>query len=454
MFDREWMDQAFSTFDDRARTLIVARAAGRSLAEAGAELGLSRERARQILAELQRRLAVMVDMAIPRWRESVRALGAEPAMRREDFAGALRGEDHILLEPLLLEAGLTAPRTWAGPLRGWWTLHPDGLDTALRQLVAGAPLRGDELDAAAEAAGVPKGIPLPDLLEHPQSKVASSAQGHWVRRKARGRDAAYLYLLQAGRPCVIGEFLTPMSVTTEQAAREALRRDDRFIQIRPEGTWALAEWSHLRPAPYGNAVEALVAVVTEYGPISRGSLFAKVTESYPVSAWRLTQCLLSDQIGETGDGLIDLVSRGARPIEEAEPTKPDTMAVHGDVLGARITVDGDVLRGSGVRVHSWLTWRLGLRQAPMSRTFATAGGHAPLTVRRGTSFAQVSSLRRHARELAVVDGCVLALVLNLREGTAQVLHGCADGSCPARASLSPDREGRTVAKPRARPAGE
>lgn len=437
MFDEGWMIQAWhSGFDDRARAIVEARAAGRTLEEAGAEFRVTRERVRQIITQRQRSLAAVTDLAHQGWREILRSVGAAPAVRREAFAAALGVRDHVVLELLLLEAGLNVPHTWAGSLRGWWTAHPDSLDAALRRLVASAPLAGDALREAARTAGVPEEIPLTDLLNDPRSKVAPNTDGHWVRRKARGRDSAYLYLLDAGRPCTAEELLKPMAVATEKAAREALRRDDRFVLSRPEGSWALAEWSHLRVTPFSNAVEALVAVVTEHGPIARGSLFAKVTELYPVTAWRLTQCLLSDQIGETTDGLIDLVARGAQPIEEAEPAQPATMAVHGDVLGARIPVDRDVLRGSGVRVNSWLTWRLGLRQAPMSRTFASFGGHAPLTVRRGTSFAQVSSLRRHALELEVVDGCVLVLVLNLREVTAQVHHGCEEEACPARATSS------------------
>jgi hypothetical protein len=223
-----------------------------------------------------------------------------------------------------------------------------------------------------------------------------------------------------------------MAATTAAAVREALRRDDRFRQIRPEGTWALAEWTHLRASSYASAVEAMVAVVTESGPLSPARLFARVTELYPVTPWRLKQCLLSDQLGETPEGLVDLVSRGARPFEEEEPARPDTMAVEGEVLGVRIPVNRDILRGSGVSVHTWLTWRLGLRQAPMSRTFSTPGDHSPVVVRRGTSSAQLSSLRRHALELEVVDGCVLAVLLRLDNDTARVGHGCTPDTCPAR----------------------
>lgn len=448
---REWLTKAWDTvFDERARGIIEARAAGHSLEEAGARFGVTRERARQVISEGQGKLASMAALVTPAWRAIAQQAGAAPAVRREDLAVALRAEDHVVLEVLLLEAGLRAPRTWAGPLRGWWTADPDELDRRLLRLVDRAPVRGDDLDEEARVVGVPEGVNVAQLLDDPRSRVVRDAAGHWVRRKVRRRDSAYLHLLDAGRACRAEELVGPMGVTSVAAAREGLRRDDRFVQVRPEGTWVLAEWSHLNVPPYGNAIEAVVAVVTEQGPITQRALFSQVGQVYPVSASRLRQCLFSDQIGRTPEGLIDLVSRGAQPIEEPEPPRPDSMAVHGDVLGVRIPVDRDVLRGSGVRVHSWLTWRLGLRQTPMRRTFATAGGHAPLTVTRAASFAQVSTLRRHAIELGTVEGCVLAVILDLAAGTARVRHGCASGECQTSLPDSSCRADQTLREPSAR----
>ncbi|MEU9421975.1 sigma factor-like helix-turn-helix DNA-binding protein [Streptomyces sp. NPDC048342] len=429
----EWLVRAWETgvFDEREQAVVTGRAEGRTLDDIGVTLGLSRERVRQIQNRARKRLADMADVIQDGWRETARATGAGPAAPREAFAAALGVVDHVALEELLAAAGLDAPRTWAGPLRGWWSADPGALGGALRRLIDTAPFRGDDLSRAASEAGLPASLPLAWLLSHSESRLALSLDGHWVRRKARGRDAAYLWLLEAGRPCQPNELLAPMAATTTAAVREALRRDDRFRQIRPEGTWALTEWTHLRVSPFATAVEAVIAVVTESGPLSRAQLFARVTELYPVTPWRLTQCLISDQLGETPDGLIDLVSRGALPIEEEEPAQPDSMAIEGNVLGARLPVTQDVLRGSGINVNTWLTWRLGLRQAPTSRTFTTAGEHPPLVVRRRTSSAQLSSLRLHALELAVVNGCVLAVLLRLDDDTARVGHGCAPDACPA-----------------------
>ncbi|MFD4546308.1 sigma factor-like helix-turn-helix DNA-binding protein [Streptomyces sp. NPDC058466] len=419
--------------DDRDRAAVEARSNGATLDEVGSAYGLSREWARQVQTRAQKALTPAADVMCPDWREKAKALGDAPATPRAAFADAMGVTDHVALEPLLSMVGLRPPVTWAGPVRGWWTGRPGRLDALLRELAEAAPLRADDLDRAAAEVGLPEELPLVTILSASASRLALSSEGHWVRRRARGRDAAYLWLLEAGRPAKPEELLKPMSTTTVAAVREALRRDERFVQVRPAGVWALAEWSHLPVSPHTSAVDALIAVVRESGPLSMPTLFAKTAEIYPVTQWRLRQCLLSDQIGETDDGLIDLVARGARPIEDKEPTKPDSVAVaeSGEVVGVRLSVTKDVLRGSGIAVHTWLTWYLGLRQAPMSRTFSTVGNHASLVIRRGTSVAQLSSLRHHAKELNVVEGCVLAVLMRLDDNTAQVRHGCADGECPA-----------------------
>ncbi|MCK9921140.1 hypothetical protein MXD61_04325 [Frankia sp. AgPm24] len=428
----EWpAETGGDVLDERERTIVTGRAAGMTRDEVGAALGLSRERVRQLQNQARRRLAERADVVHVGWREKARACGAGLAASRDTFTAELGLVDHAAVDELLAAAGLEPPRTWAGALWGWWSVDPGALDGALRRLADAAPFRGDEIDQVAVEVGLPVGLPLAELLAHSESRLALSPDGHWVRRKARGRDAAYLWLLEAGRPCQPEELLVPMAATTVAAVREALRRDDRFRRIHPEGRWALAEWTHLRFSPYATALDAMIAVVTESGPLPQSQLFSRVTELHPVTTWRLRQCLVSDQLGETSKGLVDLVSRGARPVERQEPVRPDSMVIEGDLLGIRLPVTQDVLRGAIVVVHPWLAWRLGLRQAPSSRTFTRSGDHPPLIVHRSTSGAQLSGLRCHALELEVAEGCVIAVILRLDDDTVRVAHGCPPDSCPA-----------------------
>jgi hypothetical protein len=310
---------------------------------------------------------------------------------------------------------------------------PGALDAVFDDIAAAAPLRRDELNHLALVEQLPKDLPLSELLTDSRSPLIQGADGSWLRRAGRSRDAAYLWMAEHGSPCRVEDLTAVLGDIKPHALREALRRDERFAQIRPEGTWVLTAWSHPGVTPYSSAVEAMVAVLEEEGAIFKDHLFARVIARYPVTTWRLQQCLLSDRIGLTPDGLVDLVTRGAEPIEETEPARPNTMVVDaaGNVFGIRITVDNDVLRGSGILVNSWLTWNLGLRLAPMSKTFAVIDSDDVLTIRRGTSGAQISSLRTHAQTLGTVCGCQLAILLRVDSSTARIIHACSNRECPA-----------------------
>ncbi len=449
-----WLEDAWGTVDERGRHMFVSRAAGMTLDEAGRAHGVTRERVRQVVTKIEAHFLFLGDVYMADWRLRLDALAHAPAIPRAAIAAALGVNDHVMVGVFARAAGFKPPRTWAGDLAGWWAADPGELEALLRRVVGEAPMRSEELVAIAAAAGLPEDIPVVSLLDHERSPLTRGTNGDWLRRRARGRDAAYLWLLSRGEPSRAGDMTAATGIANSHAVSESLRRDNRFVQIRPEGTWALAEWSHPQVTAYSNAVEALVAVVTEAGPISRDALFARVVERYPVSAWRLRQCLLSDRVGTTEDGQIDLVARGARPGQVAEPKRPDSMVVDpmGNVLGVRLTVDRDILRGSGIQVNSWLTWKLGLRQAPMSTTFAVADGMEPLTIRRGTSGAQISSLRRYALAQGMELGCAIVVLLRLDDATGQVLHACKPGACGPAATRP--RSMGDVARPfpgRARP---
>ncbi|MGV9319806.1 sigma factor-like helix-turn-helix DNA-binding protein [Streptomyces sp. NPDC003660] len=413
--------------------MIEDRADGKKLGAIGQDHELSRERVRQLLLTAQKHLCVIADAFVDDWRDRLITVTERSAVPQSEVAAVLGVPDQLGVGPLVEAVGAEHPLTWAGRLRGWWTRSPGDLEALLRRGIEEAPLRGEDVAATFTAAGVPDGVPLLDLLGHPDSPLVPGFGGAWLRRRARGRDAAYLFLLASGEPCRAEELVEPTGIRRKPAVSEALRRDERFVQLRLEGKWALAEWPHLNVTPYPNAVEAFVAVLTELGPLPKDALFVKVGERYPVTLWRLHQCLLDDRVGITEDGLIELVARGASPIEESEPTRPVRMAVDpaGNVFGVRLTVDKDVLRGSGVVVSSWLTWQLGMRQAPMVKTFSIAGQPTPIILKRATSAAQISSLRVLVKEHGMVGGCEFVLFLRKDNSTARVEHACAQRVCPA-----------------------
>ncbi|MFJ6232455.1 RNA polymerase subunit sigma-70 [Streptomyces griseus] len=431
--DDDWLSSAWRVLPLRSRRVVEDRARGETLGSIGQQHEMSGERVRQLLVMAQKRLCYYADAFVDDWRDRLMALTVSPAVPESELAAALGVREHIGVVLLVQAVGAEPPLTWAGRLRGWWTRNPTALEVLLRSGVEEAPLRGEDVAVTFASAGVPDDVPLLELLEHSKSPLVPGVEGSWLRRRARGRDAAYLYLLANGEPCPAEDLLEPTGIKRKPAVSEALRRDERFVQLRLEGKWALAEWPHLNVTPYPNAVEAFVAVLAELGPLPKEALFVKVGERYPVTLWRLQQCLLDDRVGMTEDGSIDLVARGADPIEESEPAQPATMAADpaGNVFGVRLTVDKDILRGSGVVVSSWLTWQLGMRQAPMARTFSIAGHPTPITLKRATTAAQLSSLRVLAKENGMVGGCEFVLFLRRDDSTARIEHACARQYCRA-----------------------
>ena len=429
----DWLSAAWHALPSRSRRMVEDRASGETLLSIGQQHEMSRERVRQLLLKAQDQLCGYADGFVDRWRDDLMALTVSPAVSGSEVAAVLGVREHVGAGLLAQAVGAEPPLTWAGRLHGWWTRDPSALEVLLRVGVQEAPLRGEDVAVTFASAGVPPNVPLLELLGHPKSPLVPGVEGSWLRRRARGRDAAYLYLLANGEPCRAEDLLEPTGIRRKPAVTEALRRDERFVQLRLEGKWALAEWPHLNDTSYPNAVEAFVATLTELGPLPKEALFVKVGERYPVTRWRLQQCLLDDRVGMTEDGLIDLVARGAAPIEESEPARPATMAADpaGNVFGIRLTVDKDILRGSGVVVSSWLTWQLGMRQAPMARTFSIAGHPTPIVLKRATSAAQLSSLRVLARENGMVGGCEFVLILCADDSTARIEHACARQYCRA-----------------------
>ena len=353
-------------------------------------------------------------------------------MAHRHVATLVEADSATAIECLLKTLGVSHPHTWAGTHSDFWTLWPNGLRQQLERMVELAPLTHQEANQAAAELALPEDLDWREILAHGDSKLAAHSLG-WIRAARVTRDLAYLWLKREGEPRPADEIATQAGCS-EHAVRENMRRDPSFSQVRPEGTWALADWrvpgSNSR---YSSAVDALVEVLRDLGPLPVDQLRAETQRRYPVSDWRVNQCLSSNLIGLNSAGLYDLAERGAVPVEDTEPKQPANMKTSGDVVGVELEVDREILRGSGIPVNRWLTWHLGLRTAPSTRHFALREQHGEVRVTRATSNAQVSSLRAVALELGLEEGCKFALLLNTSTETASVRHTCLQDACAARA---------------------
>lgn len=429
----DWLSEAWSHLDDRYTDVLTRRLVGQGYAEIGELHGVSRQRGHQLQMSAERELlAIQVRHAPELPTQLVVVIGDHPAVPDQEVKALIQTGSGVARHALLRALGSTHPRTWSGHLYGWWTQHPGKLDLQLRELAALAPLGADELVPVAASLGLPDGLPLDDLLSGPKSPLLRHSTG-WVRRNRVTRDAAYLWLRAEGSPRSVADIATATE-TSENTVRERMRGDDAFAQVRPEGTWCLADW-RLPGADsrYSTAVDVVVEVLRDQGPLTLQQLRTECSKRYPVSAWRIDQCLSSNLVGLTADDRYDLAERGATPIEDTEPRQPPNIKATSDgtLIGVSMTVDGELLRGSGLPVHRWLTWYLGLRTAPAERHFPWENDSGDLVIRRRTSSSSVSSLRAVVHALGLVEGCKIALLIKLNPDRAALRHQCPLHSCPA-----------------------
>lgn len=427
----DWLEAAWRSLPDRCDTIVMRRLAGETLESIANEFDVTRERIRQLQKKAEAALVDAQRREAPDLPDRINAVLADlPAVRDPLVFAVLPSNAGFARQALFGSLGVSHPRTWHGELSGYWTRHPSALDGRLRQLATLAPMTSEEAQHAADELQIPADLPWEELLEHPGSKVVLHKVG-WIRSFRAGRDVAYLWLREQGEPRPVAD-VAEVAGTSEHAIRETMRRDEAFAQVRPEGTWSLVDWRVPgSDSRYANAVDVVVEVLRDHGPLDYEHLRVESQRRYPVSAWRINQCMSSNLIGLNDQGLYDLAERGATPIEDSEPKQPKNIQAHGDVVGIELEVDHEVLRGSGIPVNRWLTWRLGLRTAPSTRYFALQDSEGTMTVKRGTSASQLSSLRAVAQALGVVQGCKIAVLLHLDTDTATARHTCPAEVCPA-----------------------
>ncbi|GAB3996375.1 hypothetical protein GCM10028771_26440 [Nocardioides marmoraquaticus] len=426
----DWLAYTWAELPERSREVLGRRIDGDTLDLIGQELTptLTRERVRQIESRANGALLVAQAHHAPTLRDDLETATVDYPISTAHALDLMGTAIPTAGSALLVALGYRHPRGWARPLRDHWTTDRDTLLRRLRRLVALAPLTDDEMGEAAGALGLPED-PTPRSLLDEVDKLERHELG-WVRTARRTRDLAFLWLRAEGEPRPVAD-IARAAGCADQAARENMRRDPAFAQLRPEGTWALTDWrSPGAENRYSSALDVLIETLRDLGPLGQDELRVEVQRRYPVTDWRVTQCLSSHAIGRTPDGRWDLAERGAVPVEDTEPTQPDTIRCVGTVVGVTLPVNHDLLRGSGLGVSRWLTWRLGLRTAPTTREFQLPDDLGTVRVTRSISNSQVSSLRRVAQRLGLVEGCDLTLLLHVDDDTATVRHTCAAHACP------------------------
>ncbi len=429
---------AWQQLGQRYRTVLELRIAGETLEQVGASLGVTRERVRQVQLRAESAFLEAVEAQLPELGEELLAtVGAEAAVPDHTLQETFRTTSTTSTTAsiaLLRGLGIVRPRTWAGDLEGWWTRRQNALDVQLRNLAAQAPFSAAKLHERAKSVGLPEDLPFQELFTCRQSPLMPGPAAGWVRRSTKGTDAAFLWLANENHPRSSDKIAEAAGWPSKRSLHEALRRDGRFAQLRPMGTWVLSEWETFGDRrQYSSAFEALVEVLRERGPLTFDQLAEETIGRYPVSRSWINECLSSKRVGRTEEGMYDLVERGALASEDREPRKPDNIveSPSGQMIAVRLRVGSELLRGSSVTVSKWLTWRLGLRQVPSEKHFALRELAGDVVLRRTTGTLAVSSLRAAAQSLGLKSGCQIVVVLRPEHDTADIRHGCIVAQCPS-----------------------
>lgn len=419
-----------SALEERDAYILKERLSS-TLEQIGERLGISRERVRQLERQARVRLKARLTAEYDLELGLLLATLASQLVVDDAYLASLFGEASERVTRACMGVVAVVPVSgWGFEAAGWWTSRPEAVKSALTDLVSNAPFPDAELTDRALNVGLPTALRYADLLAATGSPVRRHAAGPWwVRRTAVHRDATYLWLLERGEPEPIGAIAEAIGIA-ENAAREGMRRDDRFTLLRPLGHWSLVEWN-LPNAGYNGALEAVVSVLDSMGPMPYETLRKEVQGIYPVTQWRIAQCLNSALLGRMPNDDIGLERYGAVPIEEEAPKRPSNVAVSedGNLMAFTLPVDVELLRGSGIVIPRFIGWQLGLRHAPESREFRMSQSQDTLTITRNLSGTQITALRRWAVELGVVEGCRLAVTLRLDSNKVRIVHGCSEGLC-------------------------
>lgn len=421
---------AAESLTDEASSVLAGRCAGVTLDALGRQRGVSRERIRQVEDSACKKLRKLLRFSAAENLERFMALLDRPGASEGELAAPFKPgnvtEPEIAFLRYTLWAFKARPAAAFGQVvRDWWTADQSWFAAELRDVAGVAPCDEPELIAALSAHDLGGMDPTIAFAGKGSPIFHDARVAGWIRRTPRDRDAAWMALRRAAIPMTPSELSSQLALKTHNLD-EAMRRDARFTRLRPSGRWSLTDWG-LSESRYESTLEAVVDVLREQGPQTLAQLTRGVIARYPVSPGAVHQCLSHESVGRWPDGRVDLVDRGAPRREESRPARPAGI-IHqegGDSLVMYRRVDGELLRGSGLQLHRYVTWALDMNTAPRSRLFAIGDGPL-IEIKKGVHGSTISSLRAFAIELGAREGCQLVLRLNTGTDTATIGLACED----------------------------
>lgn len=370
------IEDAIGQLDERGIRILQHRILAEeplTLDAIGADLGVTRERIRQLESKLRGQFAS--------WLSPLTELGMVAAAIRQRLGGL------SALERLLDDMPALREHVPAVSLPAWYVIdklddgfESDGtwvaltsLDTARRQ----SALRFQQAEMLTGVASIASLraatsdwhlLSIQDLTLWYRSLGYREIDGHLMAPTLRSQpDLAAAYLGVRGQSATAEEIQLAVAPTASaRSLRNRLGDDDRFVRV-DRNEWALREWGQKE---YTGIRDTLQRIITEKGPQAIDSLIEDLTADFDVSPKSIAAYSTAWPL-ETVNGIVRFAESRRVPRRTLSQTKGIYRTVDG--VAMRLVVAIDHLRGSGFPVPVALATAVGLEPGQKIELTAATG---------------------------------------------------------------------------------
>lgn len=377
-------------------TVIEERSKGRTLESIAEDIGLTRERVRQIeksafdslekvltTSELSEEIRKMFRNDVAVGIDEIECLGLIP-----------RGLAHVYYKFFGLKTIQIEKKTYVYQREPGWV----------------EPIKS-QVPISSEIAEAIVGKPIDESFAHVVASLTkTNYHSEYGFYGSKSSDLYYLHVQKKGSATYIQE-LCQVFEETERNVLAKIDRDDRIIRNFTDKSVVLAEWPEARSV-VNSAKEALLLVLEQDGPLPQVQLIRKAQAIYSRTAGRYAQVLEDSIFGKTANGCIDLIENGAKPREIKEPKKHKSIKEYENGLATiELKIDKELLRGAGPQAPKRLAWLMGLKKPEEYIDFEGQNGNY-LRLKFFTSGVSFSSMRLIAEEIGLLNGCGIQVALD------------------------------------------
>ena len=390
-----------------------------TLDELGKDLGITRERVRQIEKATETWLAHAIDKK----HRSVR----RTATRLRDYLG-IASQVEALRSPAspLAALGLTslddlATRyllRLAGPysLRGdWLILRPARAAVEeSKEILRIATASGPAPFARAAEGLIVYGIPAREVAEWIVSVSSFRVEGEFVIPWSGSMaDKAWYLLALEGRPMTGDELLERVAPQANGRGLLSQLGSDERLKRTGVHHWGLRQWAH---DEYTTVADEIAQEIQRQGGSAQMEhLVEYVSSTYGVAQGSVRSYASGPRFARDGRGNVSLATTTPNWAPPRPPQESKGLYLHGDRWALRLRINPDMMRGSGFPVSTAFAGLIGIRPLE-SRLLETPRG--PLLASWTNLQPTLGSIRSQLEALgaSVGDTCFIAA----REGSAEI----------------------------------